>query len=348
MRKNCEFLAAMFMLAVFSGEAYALNLVYSDHEPLGNMRTTFLNDVFFKAVEEKSGGNVKIVPRWNGEVSISYDALKTVKDGTKAQIAVIVPEYCPDELPLHQVFKSFPTGPTGQEQVDFFRGIYSEIPELMQEVDAQELHIIFVATGYPAAFFSAKAIPDIHGIRGQKWRSASFWHKDFLSNSGAFPVTMRWGQGVFDALNDGTLDGLLVNVDSGYDINAHKAAPYILTSQKLWLGHEYIIAMNKSVWNSLTDNDRQAIETAADFSYGRLGKIMDEAFVRQLEILSGDNASVRILSNDEVDFWEKSSDYINVQDKWADELSAKGVSASVKVLAEVRRYMKTFTGETTK
>ena len=158
------------------------------------------------------------------------------------------------ELPLHQLFKSFPVGPTGQEQVNFFRGIYDAIPELMNEIEAQNLHVIFVATGYPVAFFSSKPLRNLQDIRGQKWRSASFWHKDFLTNAGATPVTMPWGEGVFDALNDGTLDGLMVNVDSGYDINAHKAAPNILTSQRLWLGHEYIIAMNKTVWDSLSDD----------------------------------------------------------------------------------------------
>ncbi len=324
------------------GEESFITLTYSDHEPLGNMRTTFLNDIFFRAVEEESKSRVKIIPHWNGEISVSYEALKTVKDGSKAQITVIVPEYCAKELPLHQLFKSFPTGPTGQRQVNFFRDVYGEIPELMNEIEAQGLHVIFVATGYPAAFFSSKPMTDLRALKGQKWRSASFWHKDFLTNAGAIPVTMAWGQEVFDALNDGTLDGLIVNIDSGYDINAHKAATNILTSQKLWLGHEYIIAMNKSAWEKLSDNDKKAIEKAAEFSYSKLGGIMDDSFSKQLEILRAEGVNVRILNDDEIKFWEQITDYESIQEKWVMERKADGLKSADIVLDEVRHLMKNF------
>ena len=228
-----------------------MKLMYSDHEPLGNMRTTFLNDVFFPAVERESHGRIKINPHWNVEISTGYDALKAVQE-KRADLAVVVPEYCMKNLHLHQLFKSFPTGPTGQKQVDFFRKVYSKIPELAQELEANNLHPAILATGYPAAFFSAKPLTQLDDIKGQKWRSASFWHKDFLTNAGAEPITMPWGQGVSDALAEGTLDGLIVNIDSGYDIKAYKPAPNILAHKDLWLGHEYIIGMNKFVWDSLS------------------------------------------------------------------------------------------------
>ena len=338
-RRQIVAVCAMTVMALSPCDASALSLVYSDHEPLGNMRTTFLNDVFFRSIEEQSGGNITITPHWNSEISTGYDALKTVQEGSQAQLAVVVPEYCAKDLPLHQLFKSFPTGPTGQEQVEFFRGVYREVPELLREVEAQGLQIIFIATGYPAAFFSSKPLAGLKAINGQRWRSASFWHKDFLSNAGAVPVTMPWGPGVSDALNEGTLDGLIVNIDSGYDIKAHKPAPNILTSQKLWLGHEYIIAVNKDVWDNLTDEDKQAVENAADLAYNKLGEVMTTSFLKQLETLREDNAVIRLLSDDEVNFWEHESQYEAVQDKWVNEnISAK------EVLNKIRRYMARFTG----
>ena len=325
-------------LAVIDALKDSTTLIYSDHEPLGNMRTKFLKDVFFAAINEQSHGRIKINSHWNGEISISYDALKTVKDGSKAQIAVIVPEYFAKELPLHQIFKSFPVGPTGQEQVKFFSSIYKEVPELLQEIESQGLHVIFVSTGYPVAFFSSKLMSDLQAIKGQKWRSASFWHKDFLTNAGATPITMPWGQGVFDALNNGTLDGLMVNIDSGYDINAHKAAPNILTSQKLWLGHEYIIAMNKFAWEKLSDSDKRAIEKAAEISYSKLGEVMNNSYCRQLEILRDSGANVRILTDQEIKFWEDTTNFEVIQDKWLSEQAVK----SADVLNKIRRYIKNF------
>ena len=334
-------LPLLLSFTFFAGFAAAEQkvLIYSDHEPLGNMRTTFLNDVFFKNVEEQSKGQVKISSYWDGKICISYDALKTVKDGSKAQITVIVPEYCSKELPLHQIFKSFPIGLTGQEQVNFFRTVYKEIPELLKEIDSQGLQIIFIATGYPAGFFSSKPLADLRAIKGQKWRSASFWHKDFLANAGAVPVTMPWGNGVFNALNNGTLDGLIVNIDSGYDIQAHKAAPNILTSQKMWLGHEYIIAMNKSAWEKLSDNDKRAIERAAELSYLQLGEVMNASYLKQIEILRADGANVRTLNDEEIKFWEDITDYKALQDKWVKEQTANGLVNAEEVLRNIRRLL---------
>ena len=313
----------------------AVKLTYSDHEPLGNMRTRFLNDVFFTAVERESHGRVKITPHWNAKISTGYDALKTLRAGI-ADMAVVVPEYCMKDLMLHQLFKSFPVGPSGQEQVEFFRRVYDEVPALAKELEACGIHAAFIATGYPAGFFSAKTLADIKDIKGQRWRSASFWHKDFLANAGAEPVTMPWGPGVSEALNDGRLDGLIVNIDSGYDISAHKPAPHILTSPKLWLGHEYIIAVNKTVWESLSDEDKEAFARAAESSYSQLGVVMSESFNKQIETLKADGADVRLMTDDEVSYWESATNYHTVQEKWTKGQDIDGIA---DVLEEIRRCL---------
>ena len=85
--------AVTLIMALLTGCAFAgESLTYSDHEPLGNMRTKFLADVFFPAVEKESHGRVKIIPHWNAEISTGYDALKALRAGS-ADLAVVVPEY---------------------------------------------------------------------------------------------------------------------------------------------------------------------------------------------------------------------------------------------------------------
>lgn len=87
-------------------------LKFSDHEPLGGMRTRFLKDVLFPAIENESDGRLVIESHWNGEIAASYDALGAVSKGT-ADMATVVPEYTAKELPLHQIFKGFPRGRQG-------------------------------------------------------------------------------------------------------------------------------------------------------------------------------------------------------------------------------------------
>lgn len=59
---------------------------------------------------------------------------------------------------------------------------------------------------------------------------------------------MPWNAQITDALKAGTLNGLLVNLDSGDDIQAQKAAKYIQLSPQLWMGHVYLLTINKARW----------------------------------------------------------------------------------------------------
>ncbi len=313
-------------------------LKFSDHEPFGGMRTRFLKDVVFPAIERESNDRVKIDDHWNGEIAEAYGALGAVATGT-ADIATVVPEYTPKELPLHQIFKSFIKGPVGGRQIDFFNRVYAEVPTFPAELDKNNIVQIYFGTGYPVAFFRNAPMADLGEIKGGKWRSASFWHLDFLKNAGATPVTMHWGPEIPEALKAGTLDGLMVNVDSGYMLKVHESAPYVLVSRDFWLGHVYILAMNKGVWNSLAQEDRDAILRAASKSYQSLGAVMDESFDKQLEDLRNAGATVRVLGIEEVAAFEAVTRYKEVQDAWAQDQKAQGVADAAAAIGQVRAIM---------
>ncbi len=302
------------------------------------MRTRFINDVFFPAVEKESSGRLKIEVHWGGELSSSYDALKKVAHESAADMAIVVPEYVPKEMPLHQIFKSFPVGPSGQKQIDFFNRVYADIPALSEEIENTNVVNLLFCTGYPVAFFSAKPLKNLESIKGGTWRSASFWHRDFLKNAGAIPVTMPWNDGIFKALQVGTLDGLMVNMDSGHDLKAHEAAPNILLSKELWLGHIYLVVMNLNTWNGLPDEDKQAIRRAAATAHQALAAVMDSCFDTQIAALKKDGAKVRTLKHREVQQWKNATGYQEVQSAWAKEQEGKdlkNVDATMKKASEI-------------
>ena len=109
------------------------------------------------------------------------------------------------------------------------------------------------------AFFSTRPLPTLSDLKGGKWRSASFWHEGFLRHAGATPVSMPWGAGIYQALQAGMLDGLMVNVDSGYLLKVHEIAPNVLLAKNLWLGHVYLLVMNQDTWDGLAKEDKDAI-----------------------------------------------------------------------------------------
>ncbi len=329
-------LLIMMAVALFPNLALAgRTLDYTDHEPLGGMRTQFIKDVFFPALEKESQGRLTVEGHWGGEIARSYDALRAVgKDGL-ADMAIVVPEYTPAELPLHQIFKSFPVGPSGDRQVAFFRRVYAEVPDFHEELAQQNVVVLLFATGFPVAFLSTGPLASLEDIRGGRWRSASFWHQDFLRNAGAEPVTMPWGDEVYHALQSGGLNGLMVNIDSGYDVRAHKAAPNILVSGDLWLGHVYLLVMNKTTWDGLAEEDRQAVRRAAETAHQALGRAMDAGFDAMLETVRAEGASVRILEPEEVLRWESATGYRDVQAAWVKKQEEQGLKNVARVMQRV-------------
>lgn len=202
---------------------------------------------------------------------------------------------------------------------------------------------VFLSTGYPVGFFSTEPLANLKEIKGTKWRSASFWHLDYLLNVGAVPVNIHWGPEVYEALEKKTLDGIMVNVDSGYNLKVHEHAPYVLASKDLWLGHLYLVTINKNTWNTLTKEDKDAIQRAAKKAYKTLGTVMDKSFDTQMETLKNEGAKIRLLSKKETDEFKVQTKYEEVQDKWVKEQKVNGIEAGPalgKVRALLNKTMK--------
>jgi TRAP-type C4-dicarboxylate transport system substrate-binding protein len=336
--KNLCLMAIGLLLSSGMASAQQTVLKYSDHEALGGMRTRFIQDVFFPAIERESNGRLQIEPHWGGELSISYDALRTVSREGVVDMAIVVPEYSPKELPLHQIFKSFPIGPSGSQQVDFFRRVYAGVPALTDELEKTNVVSLLFSTGYPVAFFSTRPLERLEDIQKGTWRTASFWHRDFLNNANAIPVSIPWGDGVYKAMQANTLTGLMVNIDSGYELKVHEVAPNVLVSKDLWLGHLYLLVMNKSTWDNLDEQDQDAIRRAAQIAYKTLGAVMDRSFDTQLEDLRKAGANVRVLDSAEVARWKTATRYQEVQSAWSTEQETKGVenvSATMEAVATI-------------
>lgn len=332
-KKVLWLLLAAFLLPT---AAFAQKILrYSDHQALDGMRTQFMQEVFFPAIEKESKGRLKIDAHWDGALAKAYDALGAVKAGKQADMATTVPEYTAKELPLHQIFKSFPVGPSGEQQLAFFRRVYRDVPAFSAELQKNNVVEIFLGTGYPVAFFSTQPLKSLQDIQGQTWRTASFWHQDFLNNAGAVPVTMPWGDAVYKALQARTMDGLMVNVDSGYDLKVHEHAPYALVSKDLWLGHLYPVVMNRDTWNALEPQDQQAIQRAAQTAYQSLGAVMDRSFDTQIAALRQGGATIRVLERKEVQAFQAATRYPQAQAAWASGQESKGLMDARAVLKQV-------------
>ncbi|MEC9523658.1 TRAP transporter substrate-binding protein DctP [Escherichia marmotae] len=328
------------LLVSFPNIAAEKILRYTDHEPYGGMRTQLIKEVLFAEIGKESQGRLKIEPHWNGEIAISYDALATISDGSKADMGIVVPEYTAKQLPLHQIFKSFAIDPEhGASQVEFFRRVYAEIPELNAEIERNNVVNLQFFLGYPVGFFSTKPIMKLTALQGTSWRTASFWHRAYLVNTGAKTVTLPWNEQITTALRDGKLDGLMVNLDSGYDIHAERAAPNVLLSPSLWLGHVYLLTMNKHTWESLSTQDREAIQRAAITTQKALGQALDNNLINMVKTLEQEGTHVRYLTKAELEAWRKAIGYQQEQAQWVAKQKAEGIDNAREVMQKVANLL---------
>ncbi|EPL8292755.1 ABC transporter substrate-binding protein [Enterobacter hormaechei] len=312
-------------------------LRYTDHEPYGNMRTQFIKNVFFSEIEKESQGRLKIEAHWKGDISSSYNALSTLGQGTRADIGIVVPEYTAEQLPLHQIFKSFPLGPAnGEAQVRFFHRVFQQYPQFARELGQNNLVNLQFFLGYPVGFFTRQPDVKLKQLEGTKWRTASFWHQSFLRNAGGATLVMPWNDKITDALRTGQLNGLMVNLDSGDDIHAQRAAPYIHYSPALWLGHIYLLVINKDTLNALDERDRLAIRRAAETTEKQLGAALDSGLASLTTRLENEGAKLHLLSRDEQLEWQKATRYQEVQEEWVRQQESKGNTDAGKLMHELR------------
>jgi TRAP-type C4-dicarboxylate transport system substrate-binding protein len=132
---------------------------------------------------------------------------------------------------------------------------------------------------------------------------------------------------------------MMLNVDSGYDLKAYQFAPNVLISKDLWLGHLYILAMNKNTWDTLSHEDQAAIQRAAETVYQLQGAAMDRSFNTQIDDLRKVGAMVRVLKPEEISQWETTTHYQAAQAKWVKEQEWKGVKDAGTVMAQVNAIM---------
>lgn len=326
----------IFTLALLSlGAAHGETVLrYTDHEPYGNMRTRAIQDLFFSAIEKESNGRVRVEPHWNGELAISYEALPALQKGEEADIGIVVPEYSPQQLPLFQLFKSFPLGPeTGAKQVQFFQNVFHDLPQFNTELAQNNLVNLQFFLGYPAAFFNTQPGLALNKLKRTTWRTASFWHQAFLEQAGAKVVKMPWNERITQALKAGELNGVLVNLDSGDDIHAQQAAKYVQFSPRLWLGHVYLLVMNKTRWEALSAEDKAAIQRAAQSTQQALGPLLDRSINEMITKMTRQGAEVKRLTPDALRAWQQASQYQQQQKKWLAEKGGKDAEHLLPLIA---------------
>jgi TRAP-type C4-dicarboxylate transport system substrate-binding protein len=313
---------------------------YSDSDPPGGVRTAFLADFFLPEIVKQTDGQVEFQDFWGGALLGPPEALKGIKDGI-TDIGFLFPEFFPEQLPLHQIFKLFPVGPGSWEaQRWIYETAYEEIPELEEELVAKwNQKPLLMTAGLPGTFTSSYKVDSIDDLDGKKWRASSRWLLGYLKSAGAIPVSVPWAD-CYMALQTGTVDGVLANLDGIHMTKQDEAAGYIFVAKEMWWATPFLHTVNLDFWNSLPEDVQNDMLKAAENAKDAYAEAYDGAFDEITSTQEANGIEVEIASQEEIAKWQKISQAEKYQQQFVAELKKNGYDNAQEIMDKMRSIVK--------
>lgn len=239
-------------------------LRFSEHDAPSGIRAD-ATKLWFEEIKKQTGGQVVIEDYWSSSLFKSKEALKGCQDGV-ADIVHISPAHYPKLLAAWQAYRLFPEGPDKRENINwFYDKCFEEIPELNENLEANNVMLVFTGGGLPGSFVSSKKIVTFDDIQGQKWRAGNKFDLERIENVGAIPTSVPWSD-VYMAIQTGVIDGCFTNLDGIRRTKMDEAGKNLLITRSLWWVQPNIYVMNLDKWNSLTKEQQDGMMKATEIA----------------------------------------------------------------------------------
>ena len=318
-----------------------VKLIYSDHDPLGGMRTQFLHDVWLPEIVRQTGGRIAISDYWGSDLLNSKEVVEGIRLGV-AQMGFLFPGHYPDNFYSASIFKLFPRGPSRcEDMIALYRKAYAEIPEFKAELEKSNLKVLLFTAGLPGAFVGIYPFAHIEDIKGKRWRAGDNWALAYLKNAGAIPVPLPWDD-VYLALQTSMLDGCFSNLDGMHLKKFDEVAPNILVSKKLWFAIPFIHVIGLESWNSLPKSVQDGITRASEIAEKKFAQVYDQAFAKIIAEQETAGYTVNIMTGKDELLWENPNQLKALQEQWVKDAIRGGLQTAPTVMEKMKALHKTF------
>nr|WP_321463059.1 TRAP transporter substrate-binding protein [uncultured Cohaesibacter sp.] len=241
----------------FAAQAYAeTNWDMSVVWPEGNFHTQDAMQ-FAQTVKEVTDGEVVITVHAGGSLGIKGpEGMAAVRDGL-VPIADILMSQQVGEAPVLGI-ESLPfLAPTMSDLAllhKYFRPKVEEVAESMNQ------KLLYMVPWPGQAVYTKNPVKTIDDLAGVKLRVVDANGQNFFNALGAAPLQMPWGE-VVPSLAAGTIEGVTTSSSSGVDGSFWEFMGNMSTFN--WQASSNIVTVNLDAWNDLTEEQQDAIETAA-------------------------------------------------------------------------------------
>jgi TRAP-type C4-dicarboxylate transport system substrate-binding protein len=289
-----------------------------------------------KAVEERSGGRVKVTfyPAQSlCKAKDDYDAMVTgVADIAWHSIA-----YTPGRFPLTEVFFLPYLGSMPAETANnVYQDLYKEFPEMRKEYS--EIKVLWLHIGSSAGLLSAKKpIRRLEDLQKLLVRAVGP-NAPVAEALGATPVSMS-APDTYLAMEKGTVDAAFIPTEALISFKLSEVTNYLTVGGESGFG-PYCTGMNLKVWNSLPPDIQKIIDeesAKASVLNSRGWDLKEQAAIELMKRTPG--KEVIYLSPKERDRWREKVQPL--YDKWIAEREAKGLPAK-QFFDETRRLFEKY------
>lgn len=255
-------------------------------------------------VERRTSGSLKVEVAYMSSLLKLKDAVEGVSAGI-ADAAHVVPAYSQALLPLHYIAATDIGSGDEYVSAEAWSRLYSRIPELQEELDRNNLvHIASVSTGGGVLISRGRSFRVPEDVRGTKLRLASRWaHASRIGSWGVANVSLTISD-VYTALQRGTVDGAISYMTAILPFRHNEVIDY-LTDMKLGQQLNFVV-MNKRVFDSLTQEEREALVAAGvEWQWRHAEALKEDIIGDRSKIMDDPRYPVKIieLTKDERALW---------------------------------------------
>lgn len=322
-----------------STEEYSITLNYSDHDPPNGMRTKFLQEYWFPAIEEETDGKVRINPVFGGGLLSSSEALDGIREGV-ADIGLVYPDNYSQRMFSYELLKLFPVAPSDFDGMyEIFNRALTELPQFGEDLEKNNQVPLLITTGLPIVFGSTSELESLQDVQGNDWRASSRWYLETMRNMNANPVSVPW-EDVYMSLETGVIDGVMTNYDGFHMMGFYETSSNIIVGKELWWSAPFIHTINKDMWESLPKDIQEGILRATEQAQQDFAKVYREELESTIQAQKDAGANVKIADERDIEAFNDKELFENMRKTWVKEAEEDhGIEDAEQYVEDMKQIM---------
>ena len=281
-------------------QAADMTLRYAGNLPIDH-HVTRGQELLAKAVEQKTGGKVKVQVFPAGQLFSDKDMMKAVPAGavdmaevTLSQWTGIVPNLLLLDLPLFF---------TDRRHV--WRTVDGKAGEILkQDLEKAGVKLLYWMDYGMADFISKKPIKTLEDFKGKRIRGYGELITESIRGLGGAPTFLGAGE-MYLALQRGTIDGAASGTTSFYERKLYEVTRYVTHADYAFV--MFGVMMNLKKWNELSP-DLQRLFADCSVEAEQWGRKECEKMDKEsMEMLKQKGMEVFVITDKEKERWKKAS-----------------------------------------